>query len=160
MKFFAILSVLVLICALIGVGALYMTANVVVEATGVVALEATAQPALFADLQEQVRLGAVVGTAYTAPTELRGVENYQFYTYTVRLRNDCSAPADMIELQITPMAGDVLQMGSTANVTLPAHGTADVAATILTDVNMHPVREVVVTYYMWGVPFTTKTTVR
>ena len=160
MKYIAILSVLVLIVTLVGVGYLYMTANIVVEAVGVIATDAPSQEALFNELKAQVRLGAVVGTPYVPDMELSGPEDYQFYTYTVRLRNDCSVPADMIELQVTPMAGDILQIGSTADVKLPAGQTADVTATILTDVNMHAIREVTVTYYIWGVPFTMKTTIR
>ncbi len=160
MKAFAILSVLILIVSLIGVGSLYLTANVVVEATGVVAIEADTQPELFHQLREQVRLGAVLGTPFVAPGELSGPEDYQFYTYTVRLRNDCRIPADMIELQISPMAGDILQLGVTPDGVLPAGATGDVSASILTAKGNHSVREIIVTYYMWGVPFSVRTTVR
>lgn len=160
MKYFAILTVLILIVTLVGVGYMYMSANIFVEAVGVVATDAPSQIATFEELREQLRLGAVVGTPYVAAQELSSAENYQFYTYTVRLRNDCSVPADMVELQVTPMAGDILQIGSFADVKLPAKQTVDVNATILTDVNMHPIREVMVTYYIGGVPFTMKTTIR
>lgn len=160
MKFIAILSVLLLIVSLVGVGSLYMTANVVVEAAGVGALEASTQPALFEELRDQVRLNAVVGTQFISATELTGAEDYQFLTYTVRLRNDCLVGADMVELQITPMPGDVLQIGTSADVKLPSKATVDVSASILTAKDMHPIREVLITYYMWGVPFTMKTTVQ
>ena len=160
MKVFAILSVLVLIATLVFVGWMYMTANVVVEATGVTAVEAESQPQLFAELQEQMRLGAVVGTAFTSTGELGKAEDYQFYAYTIRLRNDCAVAAELIELQVTPMAGDVLQLGTNADLVLPAHATGDITATILTRRDMHPIREVTVTYYGWGAPFGVKTTVR
>lgn len=160
MKYFAILTVLLLIVTLVGVGYMYMTANIFVEAVGVVAADAPSQITLFEALREQVRLGAVLGTPYVQAQELSDAENYQFYTYTVRLLNDCSVPADMVELQVTPMAGDILQIGSYEDVKLPAKQTVDVNATILTDVNMHPIREVTVTYYIWGVPFTMKTTIK
>ena len=160
MKYIAILSVLVLIVALVGVGYLYMTANIVVEATGVIATDASSQEALFTELKNQVRLGAVVGTPYVGETELSGPEDYQFLTYTVRLKNNTTVPADMIELQITPMAGDVLQIGSSADVKLPAGQTVDATATILTAKSMHAIREVSITYYIWGAPFTMKTTIK
>lgn len=160
MKYFAILTVLILIVTLVGVGYMYMTANIFVEAVGVIATDAPSQSPLFEELKEQLRLGAVVGTPYVAAQELAGAENYQFYTYTVRMRNNCSVSADMVELQVTPMAGDVLQIGSSKDVKLPAGQTVDVNATILTDVSMHPIREVTVTYYIWGVPFSLKTTIR
>lgn len=160
MKYFAILTVLILIVALVGVGYMYMTASIAVEAVGVVATDAPSQVTLFEELREQLRLGAVLGTPYVAAQELSDAENYQFYTYTVRLRNNCAVSADMVELQVTPMAGDILQIGSFTDVKLPAKQTADVSATILTDRNMHHIREVTVTYYIWGAPFTLKTTVK
>ena len=160
MKYFAIITVLILIATLVGVGYLYMNANVFVEAVGVIATDAVSQYELYEDLRDQLRLGAVAGKPYIAATELSGPENYQFLTYTIRLRNNTSVPADMVELQVTPMAGDVLQIGSFEDVKLPAGRSVDATATILTDVNMHPIREVTITYYIWGVPFTMKTTVR
>lgn len=160
MKYFAIITVLILIATLVGVGYLYMNANIFVEAVGVIATDAVSQYELYEDLRDQLRLGAVAGTPYIAATELSGPENYQFLTYTIRLRNNTSVPADMVELQVTPMAGDVLQIGSFEDVKLPAGRSVDATATILTDVNMHPIREVTITYYIWGVPFTMKTTVR
>jgi hypothetical protein len=153
----AILSVLLLILALIGVGALYLTANVTVEAVGVIALEAEAQPQLFSELRQQQASGYVSGTPYTADP-IGSIENYQFYTYTVRLKNNCFLTADMVELQVTPMAGDVMQLGDFSAKALAPRATGDIQATILTDVNMHAVRELNVTYYMWGIPFSLRTT--
>lgn len=157
MKVAAILSVILLIACLIGVGYLYMTANVTVEAIGVVAVEASTQPALFSDLQEQVTGGHVIGTAFSSEP-LTSPENYQFYTYTIRLKNNCFVTADMVEVQVTPMQGDVLQLADDTARALPARTTGDLGATILTDVNMHSVRELNITYYMWGIPFTLRTT--
>ena len=160
MKYFSIATVLILIVTLVGVGYMYMNANIFVEAVGVIATEAQSQEALFDELREQLRLGAVVGTPYVGAQELSGPENYQFLTYTVRLQNNCAVAADMVELQITPMSGDILQIGSFEDVKLPAGQSTDVSATILTDVNMHAIREVTITYYIWGAPFTMKTTVK
>ena len=160
MKIFAILSVLVLLLTLVGVGSLYMTANIYVEACGVVTAEASSQQQLFDSLAEQVRLGAVVGTPFTSAASLSGPENYKFCIYTLRLRNDCRIPAEMVELQVSPMAGDVLQIGDAPFVTVQPGNTAEITAVILTDAAMHSVREVTVTYYMWGIPFTLKTTVK
>lgn len=160
MKYFAIITVLILIATLVGVGYMYMNSNVFVEAVGVIATDAVSQYDLYEELRDQLRLGAVAGTPYIGATELAGPENYQFLTYTVRVRNNTSVPADMVELQVTPMAGDVLQIGSFEDVKLPAGQSVDATATILADANMHSIREVTITYYLWGVPFSMKTTVR
>ena len=151
MKRFAIVSVVLLLIALLGVGAMYMTSNVTVIAQDY---------ALFTDLSAQVRAGAVVGTSFVAPQELSSAEDYVFYTYTFRLENNTTLPAEMIEVQITPMSGDILQIGSDQVLTLPAHTIGDVTATILTSKDMHAIREANITYYIWGIPFTIRTTIQ
>ena len=158
MKAAAILSVILLIACLLGIGVLYMTAGMTVESVNVIAVEAATQPDLFNQLRRQVETSSVLGTPYTTQTWLDAPENYQFYTYTIRLRNDCYVTADMIEVQVTPMDGDVLQIGDYSVKQLAARATGDLQATILTTINMHPVRELNVTYYVWGMPFTLKTT--
>ena len=150
MKRFAIVSVVLLLIALLGVGAMYMTSNVTVIAQG----------DLFTDLSAQVRAGAVVGTSFVAPQELSSAEDYVFYTYTFRLENNTTLPAEMIEVQITPMSGDILQIGSDQVLTMPAHTIGDVTATILTSKDMHAIREANITYYIWGIPFTIRTTIQ
>ena len=157
MKYLAMLMVLVLLGCVIGLGWRYMTATVTVEAARVVAMEASAQADYFRTLRDQVASGHVIGTLYNA-SALEDPADYQFYTYTVRLKNNTFLTADMVELQVTPMDGDVLQISDDVARALPAHTTGDIQATILTDVNMHSVRELNVTYYMWGVPFTLRTT--
>lgn len=157
MKYAAILMVLLLVVSLGAVGYLYMTANVTIEGLGVTATEAAAQPDYFADLAAQMDTGALVGTPFVS-TALGSPEEYQFLTFTVRLRNNCFVPADMIEVQVTPMDGDVLQVGDTTVKLLPARSTGDVTATILTAAGMHSVREITVTYYIWGMPFSVKAT--
>lgn len=157
MKFVAILSVLVLIASLVGIGYLYLTTNVTVEALGVVAVEAAHQPELFDQLRQQVENQSVLGTLYTSQP-LGDAANYQFYTYTIRLKNNCFVTADMVEVQVTPMEGDVLQIADTSARALAARSTGDLQATILTDIQMHSVRELNISYYMWGIPFTIRTT--
>lgn len=156
MKYVAIITVLLLIACLVGVGYLYLTANVTVEAIGVVAVEAASQPDMFLNLARQVEDQRVVGTAYTT-APLGDASNYQFYTYTIRLKNNCFVTADMVEVQVTPMQGDVLQLADSSARALAARSTGDLSVTILTDINMHSVRELNISYYMWGVPFTIRT---
>ena len=160
MKRFAIISVVLLLLTVIGVGALYLTANVTVIAQSVSVMEAAYQPELFSELSAQVRNGAVVGTPFVAAQELSGAEEYVLYTYTLRIENTTALPVEMVEIQITPMSGDILQIGSNDVLTLPAHTIGDISATILTSRDMHAVREVNITYYMWGIPFTIRTTIQ
>lgn len=156
MKHLAIILVLALLAGVVAVGWVYLNARVTIEAVGVIATEAASQQSLFDSLQSQQAEGALVGTAFT--TEPLGeASDYQFYSYTVRLKNNCFLPADMVELTVTPMSGDVLQMGDPTPKVLQARTTGDITATILTKVGMHATRELNVTWYMWGIPFSIKT---
>ena len=56
MKRFAIVSVVLLLIALLGVGAMYMTSNVTVIAQGVTALEAYRDYDLFTDLLSLIHI--------------------------------------------------------------------------------------------------------
>ena len=123
MKYIAWIMVVLLVASLFGVGYVYLTATMQVEGVSVIAVEAATQPELFESLRLQQQDGLVQGTAYTdAP--LTGPEHYQFYTYTVRLKNNCFLTADMVEVQVTPMDGDVLQIGDTVPRALAAHAWA------------------------------------
>ncbi len=157
MKYLAIFLVIALLFSIGGVGYLYMTATVVVEATGTVAMEATSQMELFGQLARQAKNGALIGTVYS-PLPLEDASQYQFITYTVRLRNDCMIDAESVEIQVYPMEGDVVQIGDFTPKTLHARKTGDISATILASANMHSIREVNITYYMWGLPFTVRAT--
>ncbi len=159
MKFLAGLMVLVLLCAIGGVAWLYLEATVTVEATGTAVVEASVQPELFQTLSRQMRNGAVIGTTYRQ-TALDQPSDYQFTVYTVRLKNNCFLTADMIEVQVSPLQGDVLQIGHDTAFALKPRSTGDIQTTVLSDTGTPTMREVTVTYYMWGLPFTLKTTVR
>ena len=158
MKAIAILMVIALVVAVCGVGYLYMTANVSVVAVGMTATEATVQQATFDKLKTDLAQNRLIGTSFQNDTELGEAQAYQFYTYTVRLRNFSMLTCDMVELQVTPREGDVLQMGNEQSKALSAGATGDISATVLTSVESLPVRELIITYYVWGIPFTVKTT--
>ena len=158
MKAIAILMVIALVVAVCGVGYLYMTANVSVVAVGMTATEATVQQATFDKLKTDLAQNSLIGTLFQNDTELGEAQAYQFYTYPVRLRNFSMLTCDMVELQVTPREGDVLQMGNEQSKALSAGATGDISATVLTSVESLPVRELIITYYVWGIPFTVKTT--
>lgn len=156
MKAFGIFLIILCLLAMTGVGYLYLTANLTVEACGVTAMEATDQQALFDELQARTEKGTLIGTPFTAAAFPKA-SDCLFYTYTVRLRNNCFLPADLVELQVTPISGDVLQIGDTEAHVLDGRSTGEIRATILTDRNLRNVRELTVTCYFWGLPFQVKT---
>lgn len=158
MKYAAIFLVILLLGAIGGVSYLYMTSEVIIQGITVTAIEASAQQDTFDRIVSQAQGGRLIGTLFSSEP-MADSSNYQFLVYTVHLRNNTALTADTIEVQVTPMAGDVLQLGDYSQKYLPAHTSGELTATILADVSMHPVREVTVTYYIWGMPFRVKGTV-
>ena len=81
-----------------------------------------------------------------------------FYTYTVRITNRSFLPVEVIELQVTPISGDFLQIGDLEEHSLASGSSLDLSATILTGKQSHNVRELTVSYYIWGLPIFSRLT--
>ena len=118
---------------------------------------ATDNATQFDQLRAQVQQGTFEGTLFNT-AQMGGAENYAFITYTLTLSNQCLVPVDMVEVQVVPDPADVLQVGDLTVHSLDAKTTGDVKATILTAKDSHAIRELIVTYYVWGVSFTIRTT--
>ena len=157
MKAAAIILIVLCLAALTGTVFLYLSSNLTVEGTGCIATDAATQRDYFDQIAAARSSGTFVGTQFT-DAALGPAEDYQFYTYTVRLKNNTFLNADIVELQVSPMGSDILQLGDSEPHTLKAHAVGDLQATVLTAKNMHNVRELTVSYHTWGLPFTQKVT--
>ena len=157
MKPLAIILILLVLAAFVGAGYLYLNANIDITYETCIATDGVTQADYFNTLKSKVSSSAFVGTRFTND-ELGAADQYQFLTYTLRLDNHAFLKAEVIEIRITPMQGDVLQIGEEQEHSLPSGKQMDLSATILTDRSMHSVREATVSYYFWGIPFTTKLT--
>lgn len=157
MKPLAIILVILVLAALVGVGYLYFTANLTVTFASVTATDPMTQTDVFTQLKNSLENDTFVGTRYSTAS-LNGPEDYLFYTWAVRLENNSFLPADTVEIQVTPMTGDVLLYGDPAEHTLAARSSGELSATILTARSMHSVREAIVTWYVWGLPFSARVT--
>ena len=157
MKPLAIFLFFLFLVALIGTGYLYFTANIVVTAVDCTAWAAEDQPVVFQTLKDQLAADAFTGTPFDV-SNIGAPENYQFYEYTLQIRNDSFLKAEVLEIQITPMAGDVLQISDLDAHDLAPRSSGSFTAAILTTREMHNIRELTLTYYLWGLPFTTRVT--
>ena len=157
MKYVAWFMVILLVLALAGAGYLYASAQVTVETIGAQAFEAQSQQPTFEDLKRRLGSGTVIGTVFKNDP-LGESSDYAFITYTVRLRNESLLSADMVEVQIVPAQGDILQMSGNGIKSLGPKSRGDIGATILTQRNGDSLREVIVTYYIWGQSFHIKET--
>ncbi|MEA4928644.1 MAG: hypothetical protein VB104_08205 [Candidatus Limiplasma sp.] len=151
------LMIALVVLALLLVGYFYATARVSITAYKAEGMAASENAALFAQTQEALAQGTFEGTVFN-DAALGPMENYAWITYTLRLSNQCLVPVDMVEVQVVPDPQDVLQVGNAQVQSLDAKTIGDVKATILTAKDSHSIRELIVTYYVWGVSFSIRET--
>lgn len=148
-----ILAMIVLAATVAAAGAvLYgmktlMPQVVSVTASSVVA--AQAQDTLDA-VRRQIDDGHFAGRVF-GETDALDAQNLSFVTYTVRLKNNGFFPAEWISLDVTPLAGDVLQLENGGANVLYAGAQGDIAVTLLTglDPAQQP-REIGIECYVFG----------
>lgn len=157
MKPLGIILIILVLAAVVGVGYLYFTAKLDISFRECIATDGMTQIDYFNNLKSKLASSAFVGTRYSND-DLSTADKYQFLSYTIHLNNQSFLKAEIIEIRITPMQGDVLQIGEENAHDLPAGQQMDLSATILTDRAMHSVREATVSWYFWGIPFTTRLT--
>ena len=157
MKPFAIILIILLLAAVVGIGWLYFSANLTVTFDACIATDGVTQVEYFDQLKKQVTSGSFIGILYGGK-DLQAADQYQFLTYTVTLDNHAFLKAETAEIRITPMQGDVLMIGDGQEHSEPAGKKGTLSATILTARDVHSVREATVTWYFWGIPFSEKLT--
>ena len=157
MKAFAIVLIVLLVIAVAAAGVFFFSAKIDVRFVSCIATDGITQVDFYNELKGQVESGAFTGTRFSG-AELGAADQYQFLTYTVRLDSHAFLKAETIELRITPMDGDVLQLGDEACYDMASGKQTEVSSTILTARTMHSVREGIVSYYLWGIPFTERIT--
>ena len=146
---------IVLIVLVLAVGgalgwALFHT-NLQVTGKALQTLPARDRAAEFDTLRTAVARQSLLGTALKTG-EIGPAENYSYYIYTLRLKNNCLVPAEMVEMQISPIEADVLFYGDTREIVIPPGGEKDVWCVLVTEGTPHAVRDIYVTYYLWGHP--------
>ena len=96
-----------------------------------------------------VRNGSLQGVVYheDSLTDAAGC-SFQFFTLT--LENRGLLPAEMTELQLTPFQRDICAYLPRQEIVVPAGGRREATVTLLTADGSPAVRDVTVTYYLWG----------
>ncbi len=157
MKYVAWILVIVLL-ALIGSGVyLFLNTNISIDSISMTSYPASQYEDHFNEYKNGIANGTAIGTVFDA-TPLGEIDQYVFNTYAVKLTNNAFIPAEMVEVQIVPVQGDVLQTLTPDVITVLQRSTGQISATVLANKDAHTVRQVVVTYYLWGYYFTlTKT---
>ena len=139
LKIAAIASVSLLLVMALLVGYLFLTAEVQAAAISAQGISAGNDPDAFEQLKNAVTEGTFQGTLYQKPLEWKDASEYVYLTYTLRIRNNCLVPIDMIEVQVVPQSTDILQMGDFAVHSLQAKTEGDITVRVLAPKDTHPV---------------------
>lgn len=158
LKIAAIASVSLLLVMMLFVGYLYMTSEVKVTSCTAAGISAANDPKTFELLKKSVLEDTFQGTLYQKPDDWNDASEYVYLTYSLRIRNDCLVPIDMIEVQVVPQTSDILQFADLKVHSLDAKSEGDMTVQILAPKDTHPVREFILTYYVWGVSFSQRMT--
>ena len=157
LKYLMLFMIALLIVVLVVVGFFFFTAKVTVADCAIEGGSATLQPDVFQQIKQYTALDAFQGTVFSQDP-IGEAADYAFITYTLQLSNQCLVPVDMIEVQVIPKSGDVVQIGNFTVKALAAKSSGSVSATIMTAKDSHSVRDVLITYYVWGVSFSIRYT--
>ena len=157
LKYIAIAFVSMLLVMVLLVGYLFLTAKVEVVSISAQGISAANDPARFEAIKSSVEQDTFIGTLYQKPTVWEDASEYVYLTYTLRVRNNCLVPLDMLEVQVVPQSADILQIGDLTVKSLDLKSEGDLTVQILAPKDTHPVREMIVTYYLWGVSGNVKT---
>ena len=155
LKFAAIASFALLIVVLALVGYLFWIAEVEIVDVQIRSTPVSAEE--LEQLKLAVEQDTFYGTLFQKPRQWLQASEYVWLTYQLRIRNHCLVPLDMLEVQVVPSADDVLQTAALQVKSLDLKSEGVIDATILTTRNTHSIRELITTYYLWGVSGNTKT---
>ena len=147
-------AIILLVLALAAAGCLgyaLFNTNLRVVGKSLEVLPAAQRLAEFDALKAAVERQSLLGTVLKSGG-IGAAEDYSYYIYTLRLENKCFIPAEMVELQIAPIQNDALFYCDTGETVIPPGETRDVWCVLLTQGTPHAVRDIYITYYLWGHP--------
>ena len=157
MKKATVLLIILLLAAVGGLAFLYLSANITVQYGSCVATDGVTQADYFDRMKKQIAENTFTGTLFDH-SELGTADQYQYLTYTVDFTNGAFLDATTAEVSVTPMKGDILQIGDTEEHLLPSGRKTSLSVTILTPRGAQNVREATATWFIWGLPFSQKIT--
>lgn len=151
MKTAAILLIVLVLAAGSCLGYGLFNSSLQVIGKGLQVFSAEERAAEFETLRMAVAQQSLIGTMLRSG-ELGPAADYSYYMYTLRIKNPGLIDAQMVEMQISPLSQDVLFYGDPEEIIIPAGQTRDIWCVLLTRGEPHAVRDIYITYYLWGHP--------
>lgn len=166
MKAAGIILIILCIAALAGVVYYYASSSLTVTYIDCVATDPMSRPELMESLKTQLEEDTFAGLKLAQETAFSPADSL-LYTWTVRISNRTRIPAKAAEIRIIPLSGDIIQLNGTVETMLgPGKETVIepgrdelIRITVLTGSGVHHVREAIVSWYLWGMPFSQRMTI-
>lgn len=152
LKTIAIIFVAILVVMALLLGYLFLSAEVTIDVIGSQSMVASTVPS-FNALKDSIDEKTFIGTVYNVPTTWLDSSEYAYITYQVSVNNGCLVPIEMIEVQVVPQPNDVVQLGNMQEYSLAPKTSGEVSASVLSHSLRTSARELIVSYYVWGVSF-------
>ena len=152
LKTIAIIFVAILVVMALLLGYLFLSAEVTIDVIGSQSMVASTVPS-FNALKDSIDEKTFIGTVYNVPTTWLDSSEYAYITYQVSVNNGCLVPIEMIEVQVVPQPTDVVQLGNMQEYSLAPKTSGEVSASVLSHSLRTSARELIVSYYVWGVSF-------
>ncbi len=147
-KFLTFITVLVLIAG----AYIYWAAELKVTPGGGLVESAADRASAFESIRQSSEIGSVDLIMFQDSIDY-GPEQYVFVTYTLRMRNMNLLPAEWIQIDIAPQAGDVLMVRATVE-DVPSFDEQLVSVVLLTDrTTASYARAATLSYYVYGHEF-------
>lgn len=147
-KFLTFITVLVLIAG----AYIYWAAELKVTPGGGLVESAADRASAFESIRQSSEIGSADLIMFQDSIDY-GPEQYVFVTYTLRMRNMNLLPAEWIQIDITPQAGDVLMVRATVE-DVPSFDEQLVSVVLLTDrTTASYARAATLSYYVYGHEF-------
>lgn len=147
-KFLTFITVLVLIAG----AYIYWAAELKVTPGGGLVESAADRASAFESIRQSSEIGSADLIMFQDSIDY-GPEQYVFVTYTLRMRNMNLLPAEWIQIDIAPQAGDVLMVRATVE-DVPSFDEQLVSVVLLTDrTTASYARAATLSYYVYGHEF-------
>lgn len=144
-KFLTFITVLVLAAG----GYILWAAELKVTPGGGLVESAADRASAFQSIRESSQIGSPDLVMFQDSIDY-GAEQYVFVTYTLRMRNMNAIPAEWLQIDIEPQAGDVLMVKATVE-DIPAFSEQLVSVVLLTDrTTVSYARAATLSYYVYG----------
>lgn len=157
MKVFAVLMIVICLLTFAAIGYVYLNANIIVTPLGVSVAEASSDSSFFDRIRTGILNDTLTGTVFSrnVPEEAGA---FVINTYRVSIENRSFVSIDLPELTITPFSSDIA--GVTAAdppLKLSPGKSTELVFQVLSGNNTGSAREISVTWYIFGIPFSVQT---